>query len=173
MADPVSAPERNSAGGPAADRCEAARDRLGRAQAALLAALVADAPAPEGFDEERLAVQRRALVGKRAGVVAKIAPELPEILGETAFRTAFAGYARGRPMTGGYRRDALRFARYLLTEQRAGAELSGGERRRLRRWWLERSGPVRPPDGRIARELHLLRVAWRTRRPAVPRGDVP
>lgn len=127
-----------------------ARQRLALAQAALLSALVAGTPVPEGFDRVRLGVQARALAGKRADVVAKVAPELPVILG-TGYRAAFLGYAHGHPMTGGYRRDALDFAGYVLgagvvRDERALAE--------LREWWLERSGS-RPrshrPGVRLAR----------------------
>ena len=127
-----------------------ARQRLALAQAALLSALVAGTPVPEGFDRVRLGVQARALGAKRADVVAKVAPELPEILGE-AYRPAFLAYAHTHPMTGGYRRDALDFAGQLL--------LSGGPEnaevgRELRAWWLERSGPAprsTRPSARIAR----------------------
>ncbi|OEU92375.1 endonuclease, partial [Streptomyces abyssalis] len=66
-----------AAGGTSGHGTAAARERLARAQADLLAALVAGAPAPEGFDSGRLAVQSRALAAKRADVVAKVAPELP------------------------------------------------------------------------------------------------
>jgi hypothetical protein len=129
---------------------DAARQRLALAQAALLSALVAGTPVPEGFDRVRLGVQARALAGKRADVVAKVAPELPGILGEE-YRSAFLAYAHGHAMTGGYRRDALDFAGHLL--------LSGGPedpqaRRELREWWLERSGPVprsQRPTVRLAR----------------------
>ncbi|RAJ58743.1 hypothetical protein K378_04976 [Streptomyces sp. Amel2xB2] len=131
----------------------AARERLGRAQAELLAALVAGASAPDGFDRERLAVQSRALVAKRAGVVAKVAPELPLILGEKTFRTLFHDYARTAPMTGGYRRDALDFAAHVLDEGTAGGLRA---RRRLRVWWLERSGPAPLPGGRVRRWLRLV-----------------
>ncbi|MBK6014369.1 DUF692 domain-containing protein [Streptomyces sp. MBT53] len=131
-----------------------ARQRLALAQAALLSALVAGTPVPEGFDRVRLGVQARALGAKRADVVAKVAPELPEILGE-AYRPAFLAYAHTHPMTGGYRRDALDFAGQLL--------LSGGPgnaevRRELRAWWLERSGPA-PRSARPA-----VRLARATRR---------
>ncbi|MGX1366722.1 uncharacterized protein (UPF0276 family) [Streptomyces canus] len=115
-----------------------ARQRLALAQTALLSALVAGTPAPEGFDRVRLAVQARALAGKRADVVAKVAPELPVILG-AGYRPAFLAYAQGAPMTGGYRRDALDFAEHLLLE---GTLTDAGARRELREWWLERSGPV-------------------------------
>ncbi|MFE1800496.1 DUF692 domain-containing protein [Streptomyces sp. NPDC059517] len=127
-----------------------ARQRLALAQAALLSALVAGTPVPEGFDRTRLAVQARALAGKRADVVAKVAPELPEILTE-AYRKAFLAYAHGHPMTDGYRRDALDFAEHLLFE---GRLLDPAVRRALSDWWLERSGPVplsQRPAARLVR----------------------
>ncbi|WP_345594619.1 DUF692 domain-containing protein [Streptomyces marokkonensis] len=117
---------------------DAVRQRLGLAQAALLSALVAGTPAPEGFDRVRLGVQARALAGKRADVVAKVAPELPVILG-AGYRPAFLAYARRRPMAGGYRRDALDFVEHLM---RDGRPQDADARRELREWWLDRSGPV-------------------------------
>ncbi|MEV0933998.1 DUF692 domain-containing protein [Streptomyces phaeochromogenes] len=127
-----------------------ARQRLALAQAALLSALVAGTPVPEGFDGTRLLVQARALAGKRADVVAKVAPELPEILVE-AYRKAFVAYAHSHPMTGGYRRDALDFAEHLLL----GGRLEDPDvRRRVSDWWLERSGPAplsQHPAARLAR----------------------
>ncbi|MET7685372.1 DUF692 domain-containing protein [Streptomyces sp. NPDC005423] len=131
-----------------------ARQRLGLAQAALLSALVGGTPVPEGFDRVRLGVQARALGAKRADVVAKVAPELPEILG-AGYRAAFLAYAHTRPMTGGYRRDALDFAGHLLL---SGGPADADARRLLREWWLERSGPV-PRSGRPA-----VRLARATRR---------
>ncbi|NEC91242.1 DUF692 domain-containing protein [Streptomyces sp. SID12501] len=127
-----------------------ARQRLALAQAALLSALVAGTPAPEGFDRVRLGVQSRALGAKRADVVAKVAPELPEILG-TAYRPAFLAYAHGHPMSDGYRHDALDFAAHLLLGGQPGEAES---RRRLREWWLDRSGPAprsQRPTARLAR----------------------
>lgn len=127
-----------------------ARQRLALAQAALLSALVAGTPVPEGFDGTRLSVQARALAGKRADVVAKVAPELPEILAE-AYRKAFVAYAHSHPMAGGYRRDALDFAEHLLL----GGRLEDPDaRRRVSDWWLERSGPAplsQHPAARLAR----------------------
>jgi uncharacterized protein (UPF0276 family) len=139
---------------PAPRSSDCARQRLALAQTALLSALVAGTPVPDGFDRVRLGVQARALGVKRADVVAKVAPELPEILGDL-YRPAFLAYAHSHPMTGGYRRDALDFAGQLL--------LSGGPedaevRRELREWWLERSGPV-PRSTRPA-----VRLARATRR---------
>jgi hypothetical protein len=124
------------------------RQRLGLAQAALLSALVAGTPVPEGFDRVRIGVQARALAAKRADVVAKVAPELPVILGEE-YRPAFLGYAQTQPMTAGYRRDALTFAEHLLT---AGRPLDARARRELKDWWLERSGPT-PRSGRPVHRL--------------------
>ncbi|MFE9045074.1 DUF692 domain-containing protein [Streptomyces sp. NPDC007818] len=112
------------------------RQRLGVGQAALLSALVAGTPVPEGFDVRRIRVQSRALAAKRASVVARIAPDLPRILG-AGFRPAFLAYARRRPMPGSYRRDALDFVEGLLLDGRP-------EHRELTRWWRERA-ESRPP----------------------------
>jgi hypothetical protein len=133
----------------------AARERLARAQTGLLSALVAGAPAPEGFDRQRLGVQSRALTSKRAGVVAKVAPELPEILGD-GYRRAFERYADGRPMTGGYRRDAMAFVEQLLA---AGDIREAATRRRLTLWWQERSGPAPLSSHPLARFARRARLA--------------
>ncbi|WP_329349132.1 DUF692 domain-containing protein [Streptomyces sp. NBC_01261] len=136
---------------PAAPRSsECARQRLALAQTALLSALVAGTPVPDGFDRVRLGVQARALGVKRADVVAKVAPELPLILGGL-YRPAFLAYAHSHPMTGGYRRDALDFAGQLLL---SGGPEGAEARRELREWWLERSGPAprsTRPTVRLAR----------------------
>ncbi|GGW55900.1 DUF692 domain-containing protein [Streptomyces xantholiticus] len=126
------------------------RQHLALAQAALLSALVAGTPAPEGFDARRLRVQSRALAAKRADVVAKVAPELPHILG-TDYRPSFLAYARNRPMHAGYRRDALEFAEHLLA---TGRFEDGDVRRRLTLWWQERAA-ARPPR----RATRLVRAA--------------
>ncbi|MBL1115047.1 DUF692 domain-containing protein [Streptomyces sp. 110] len=133
---------------------DAVRERLALAQTALLSALVGGTPPPEGFDRRRLRVQSTALTAKRASVIAKVAPELPEILG-TGYRPAFARYADGRPMTGGYRRDAMSFAEHLLADGRPD---DAAARRRLTLWWQERSGPAplaSHPAARLARRVRL------------------
>ncbi|MBQ1104637.1 DUF692 domain-containing protein [Streptomyces anulatus] len=135
---------------PAAAVPAGTRDRTAVAQTALLSALVAGTPAPEGFDHRRLRVQSRALAAKRADVVAKVAPELPEILGD-GYRAAFLAYAGSRPMSGGYRRDALDFAEHVLI---AGGPADPVARRRLTYWWQDRSGS-RPPR----RTTRLVRAA--------------
>ncbi|MGW0599047.1 DUF692 domain-containing protein [Streptomyces sp. NPDC002776] len=144
-ADPVGRP---LAGPPS----PAARERVALAQAALLSALVAGTPVPEGFDRTRMGVQARALAGKRADVVAKVAPELPVILGPR-YRPAFLAYAQRNPMTGGYRRDALDFAGHLLDTE---GTLDGRARRELGRWRRERSGPAPRPPARLARIRRTL-----------------
>ncbi|MFT9475206.1 DUF692 domain-containing protein [Streptomyces sp. 11-1-2] len=149
----VSASVRPSAA-PEAPVPDAVRERLALAQTSLLSALVGGTPPPEGFDRRRLRVQSAALTAKRASVVAKVAPELPEILG-TGYRPAFARYADGRPMTGGYRRDALAFAEHLLADRRPDDPAA---RRRLTLWWQERSGPAplaSHPAARLARRVRL------------------
>ncbi|MEU5285555.1 DUF692 domain-containing protein [Streptomyces sp. NPDC020755] len=138
---------------PAAPVPAGTRDRTAVAQTALLSSLVAGTPAPEGFDHRRLRVQSRALAAKRADVVAKVAPELPEILGD-GYRAAFLAYAGGRPMSGGYRRDALDFAEHVLI---AGGPADPVARRRLTYWWQDRSG-ARPPR-RITRLVRAARAA--------------
>ncbi|MEU3467597.1 DUF692 domain-containing protein [Streptomyces sp. NPDC006687] len=138
--------------GAAGSAGEAARTRVGLGQAALLSALVAGTPVPEGFDRQRVRIQARALAAKRASVVAKVAPELPGILGgPDAYRTAFLAYARRRPMTVGYRRDALDFAEHLLVRD---LPEDPAARRRLTAWWRERAG-ARPPR-RIVRWARAL-----------------
>ncbi|WP_411081169.1 DUF692 domain-containing protein [Streptomyces sp. cmx-18-6] len=155
------------AAAPAADVCEAeprtktttapvppgARDRTAVAQTALLSALVAGTPAPERFDQRRLRVQSRALAAKRAGVVAKVAPELPEILGD-GYRAAFLAYAKSRPMSGGYRRDALSFAEQVLI---SGGPADPVAHRRLTHWWQDRTA-ARPPR-RTTRIVRAARAA--------------
>jgi hypothetical protein len=119
------------------DAVRAARQRLALRQTALLSALVAGTPVPEGFDRGRVAVQSRALIAKRADVIAKVAPELTGILGPR-YRPAFVAYATRHPLTGGYRQDAVAFAGHLLA---GGAARTGGaeQRRRLADWHRERT----------------------------------
>ncbi|MFE9482283.1 DUF692 domain-containing protein [Streptomyces spororaveus] len=131
---------------------ESTRTRVALGQAALLSALVAGTPVPEGFDRRRIRVQARALAAKRADVVAKLAPELPVILGgPDAYREVFLSYAKGRPMTSGYRRDALDFAEDLLIRD---LPADPAARRRLTAWWQDRAG-ARPPR-RIVRWARTL-----------------
>nr|WSW66113.1 DUF692 domain-containing protein [Streptomyces sp. NBC_00995] len=153
--DVVTRPGHRTTGTAPSDRQDDAapeelRDRVALGQTSLLSALVAGTPAPEGFDLRRLGVQSRALAAKRADVVAKVAPELPRILGR-GYRDAFLSYARNRPMSAGYRRDALDFAEQLLI---AGRPPDEAARRELTHWWQDRAAP-RPPR----RSTRLVRAA--------------
>ncbi|MCX3061399.1 hypothetical protein OFY01_16860, partial [Streptomyces sp. GXMU-J5] len=108
-----------------------------------------------------------ALASKRADVVAKVAPELPGILGASEYRAAFLAHAHRTPMTGGYRRDALDFAEELLL---AGRVRDAAARRRLTDWWLERSGPASLAGRPVTRALRAARFALRRRRGPAGRG---
>ncbi|MFH9607056.1 DUF692 domain-containing protein [Streptomyces sp. NPDC017448] len=138
--------------GATAATATATRDRTAVAQTALLSALVAGTPAPAGFDPVRLRVQSRALAAKRADVVAKVAPELPEIFGD-GYRAAFLAYAGVRPMAGGYRRDALDFAEHVLVVDGPADPVA---RRALTHWWQDRSGAL--PPGRATRLIRAARA---------------
>ncbi len=124
----------------ALDPLDAARHRLALAQAELLAALVGGGPPPAGFDVDRLRVQSEALAAKRARVLAKVAPELPEILG-SGYRAAARRHAERHPLTGGYHEDAVAFVRQLLAD--GGPADDPAVRERLTRWLGARS-PARP-----------------------------
>jgi hypothetical protein len=75
---------------------------LAARQAELVAALVAGGPVPSGFDPDRLAVARRALVRKRAGQAAAVWPLLAASLGP-AWPDAFATSVAGRAPVGALR----------------------------------------------------------------------
>ena len=91
-------------------RSDPAADLAGR-QAELVAALVAGAPDPAGFDRDRLAVARRALVRKRAGEVAAAWPLLAASLGPRWHDTV-AAHVAGRAPAGALQ-DGWRLARDL------------------------------------------------------------
>ena len=99
-------------------------DLAGR-QAELVAALVAGAPTPAGFDADRVAVTRHALLRKRAGEVSRAWPELAASLGNR-WPAAFVAWAAGRPPQGSLR-DGWDVARDLA----AGPGLPAGAAREL------------------------------------------
>ncbi|MEV4756221.1 hypothetical protein AB0J86_14065 [Micromonospora sp. NPDC049559] len=112
-------------------------------QAELVAALVAGAAVPEGFDDRLVGAARQALLRKRAGDVARHWPLLAAGLGPDWGGT-FAEWAARRP-TGGSLRDGWDLARSLAAR-----------------------GPLPVP---AARELALREVRWRYdgNRPPRPR----
>ena len=106
------------------------REELAAAQAELLAALVAAADPPPGFDAERLRVQAEALTAKRRRVAAAHHPWLAEALG-THYADAFAEYARTSPLRAGCtgHADAEAFEAHL----RGRGDLPNRPKGRLRR----------------------------------------
>jgi hypothetical protein len=100
-----------------------APERLAAEQAALVRALVAGGPVPDGFDPGRVRATAAALARKRAREVASTWPALAADLGE-AFTGRFAAYAAGRPppATGGSLADGLAFARHLARHGRLSGD---------------------------------------------------
>lgn len=125
----------------------AARAALAGRQHALLAALVAGGPVPPGFDHDQVRAQAAGLAAKRRGTAAKVAPELPRLLGGR-YGPLFLDYARSHPQTGGYRDDARAFARWALAE----GGLDAGARRAVEHWLR----PVPGPDGPLRRLRRAL-----------------
>ncbi|MEW1842862.1 hypothetical protein AB0392_33385 [Nonomuraea angiospora] len=111
------------------EELEETRRRLAEAQGRLVAALVAGAELPRGFDPERMRAQASSLVAKRRGIVARIRPDAAAAAGPD-LPAAFAAYARSRSEPPpGYRADADDFAAWL----RERGRLPDPPRRS--RWW--------------------------------------
>ncbi|MFC9433529.1 hypothetical protein [Nocardia sp. NPDC057030] len=73
-------------------------DALAARQAALVRALVAGSPVPDGFDTAAVAAAARALLHKRAGEVAHRFPLLAHACGDD-FTARFVAWAADRPKT--------------------------------------------------------------------------
>ena len=82
------------------------RSELARRQAELLHALLADGPAPAGFDPARLRVEAQVLRRKHGRVLAYQRPELAEALGDR-YGPPFAEFTSARP-----KRDTERSGAY-------------------------------------------------------------
>lgn len=109
----------------------AARERLAIRQAELLNALLANGPVPPGFDEQRVEVERRALLSKRRGIVRMLGPEIANELGDR-FRPLFDAYAVAHPRQAGSRarEDVAAFAEWC----RDAGELSAKRKTRWKFW---------------------------------------
>ncbi|MGW6449246.1 hypothetical protein [Lentzea sp. NPDC055074] len=109
----------------------AARERLAAKQAELLNALLSNGPVPPGFGEQRLAVERRALLSKRRGIVRMLGPAVADELGDR-FRPLFDAYAVEHPRRSGSRarEDAASFAQWC----RDSGELSAKRKARWKFW---------------------------------------
>ncbi|MBP0449961.1 hypothetical protein J5Y04_10425 [Kitasatospora sp. RG8] len=139
----------------------AARARLAERQEALLAALVAGGPVPPGFDEAQVHAQALGLAHKRRDTAAKVAPELPRLLGPQ-YGPLFLAFARRHPQTGGYRADARAFAAWALANTSAygPGEGLGPEQRRALELWLRGPAPE-PVPGPLTRLRRALLPARR------------
>jgi hypothetical protein len=107
---------------------------LAERQAELVAALVAGAHVPPGFDEVRIGAAQRALLRKRAGEVARVWPLLAMAAGDR-WPDEFASWAAGRAPQGSLR-DGWDLARAWAAAGRltgpAADELAGREAGRRR-----------------------------------------
>lgn len=114
-----------------------ARRRLARTQAALVAALLAGAPAPPGFDESRLRAEAGSLLTKRRRVTELARPDVSEALGPR-YRGLFDAWAPSHPRPAGTtaRADADAFAEWLYDNGHL-------PRPRKRRWFRPRARPER------------------------------
>jgi hypothetical protein len=133
------------------------REGLAQRQAALVAALTAGAPVPDGFDGRLVSIARVALLRKRAGEVARQWPMLAAALGRE-WTPEFVRWAAERPTQGSLRdgwdlADSLE-ARGALPAA-AGAELAA----RRSAWRYDGVDPPRarrmPALGRAAGSVAL------------------
>jgi hypothetical protein len=130
------------------------RRSLAERQAALVAALVAGAPVPPGFDPRLIGVARTALLRKRAGEVARHWPLLAASFG-AAWPATFAAWAADRPSNGSLR-DGWDFAlAHAPSEGPAADEL----REHAATWHYDGSSAPRRRAGPVA----AVRLWWARR----------
>jgi hypothetical protein len=122
---------------------------LARRQEELVAALVAGAPVPPGFDPALVGAARQALLRKRAGEVARVWPMLAACAAGHRWAAEFAAWAAGRPPRG-----SLRDGWDLARAWSAAGRLAGPAAREL----AEREAAWRY-DG--TSEPRRRRSAWR------------
>ena len=115
LADPLGAGGGGGAGVGAGVGADA--ESLAARQRALVDALVAGAAPPAGLDEERVRVQARALLRKRARSVARHQPGVAAGLGD-GFWVAFEQYAAQAAPPTGSAADAKAFAAYVRKARR-------------------------------------------------------
>ncbi|HEX5588562.1 MAG TPA: DUF692 domain-containing protein [Acidimicrobiia bacterium] len=135
------------------DDVDAQRVPLRRAQSALVAALVSDAPVPPGFRADRVRAAAHALARKRSREARAAWPALAAQFG-SSFDERFARWAATAPGGRGGHDDALRFARALPRAERRQLppDISDAVRARWRRAWSvqlrrRRRRPLRPRRG--------------------------
>jgi hypothetical protein len=134
-------------------RRDADPDTLAERQAALVAALVAGAPDPPGFEPARLAATRQALLRKRASEAAKQWQVLAASLGPR-WSAEFAAHHAGRE-SGGALRDGWDLARALRPELTTDAAAELRDREAF--WRYDGAGAPRPRRfGRLSRAVARL-----------------
>jgi hypothetical protein len=139
-------------------------DHLAARQAELVAALVAGAPIPAGFDARLVGVARTALLRKRAGDVARHWPLLAAALGAD-WAPTFARWAATRP-TQGSLRDGWDLARALARTSPLPAPAADELATHEVRWRYDGSSAPRPrrlPAVRRAPGGVVLQLAGRVR----------
>lgn len=133
---------------------------LAARQAALVAALVAGGPLPDGFDPRTVGIAAQALRSKRAGEVARAWPALAASLGDE-WPKRFMEWAHGRT-PGGSLLDGWAFALDLLgTDAGPGHDALRRELAEVEAVWVRRSGvavrrrgpAVRRAPGRVVFQL--------------------
>jgi hypothetical protein len=137
---------------------------LAARQAELVAALVAGAPVPAGFDPRLVGAARDALLGKRAGDVARHWPLLAAGLGPR-WRSTFFAWAATRPSNGSLR-DGWDLARELAAGGRLPAPAAAELAIREACWRYDGSAAPRPrrrPAVRRAGGALVIQVAGRVR----------
>lgn len=120
---------------------------LAAAQEALVRAMTADGPVPDGFDAAAVRAAAHGILLKRAGEVARAWPALAGSYG-ASWKTVFADWAAGRPTRGSFR-DGWDFARARrddLTGE-AAAELALAEVR----WAYDGESSPRPRKAAVRR----------------------
>ena len=133
-----------------------ARERLARAQEALVLALGTGAPVPAGFDAARVHASARTLVDKRRRQVERAWPLLARALG-TDFAPRFEAWARKHPMAvePSPLADGRRFAQSLEAAGALPASLTALMQDFDLRWRLTEAGEPVPRRGLV---LSLRRV---------------
>ncbi|MEN3611140.1 hypothetical protein AAH979_16470 [Plantactinospora sp. ZYX-F-223] len=138
-------------------------------QAALVAALVAGAPLPPGFDARLVGVARSALLHKRAGEVARHWPLLAAVHGRR-WSAVFAAWAADRPTSGSIR-DGWDLARHLAAEGTLPAPAAEELAVREAGWRYDGRTPPRRrrrPALRRTGNVLVVQVAGRVRTWTVP-----
>ncbi|MER7543866.1 hypothetical protein ABTW95_12770 [Spirillospora sp. NPDC127506] len=139
---------------------------LAAAQEALVRAMTAGGPLPDGFDAGAVGAAAHGILLKRAGEVARAWPALAASYG-TSWRAAFTGWAARRPTRGSFR-DGWDFARAHRADlgRDAARELALAEVR----WSYDGVSPPRPrrfavrraPGGVAVRVRGYIRVFGRS-----------